>query len=482
MTFRIQPEELEIPQKKPFKLDLLEREETVKILTHLSRSISGPCVLALDAPWGGGKTTFLRFWAQYLRNNDFSVVEFNAWETDFAEYPFIALTAELTHHIQDCADDINLPGEELEQMNKAAQVIIRHIGFNAVRGITGGIVDPEALLRAIIGENKENHIDKKLAEYEDTKNAIWDFKKILQKIAAALFVSKENRPLMIFIDELDRCRPSYAVELLEVAKHLFSVNHIIFVLSLNRVELSQAVRGVYGPAFDAEGYLRRFFDVDVHLPTHSRDQFIDRLLDSQPVDYSKLSDKEGRLTKDGTLRNLLNKFFGTSDLSLRDVEQAVHRLCLVLGSLPDEKPSFTDMTVVLLILRTLNATLYHRFIRGEISDLEVVEGLFAGGGLKSLRQTKEGGLFEAVLIIANKEIARVSEYPPDSANFVTLLEKRYTAKLKENQDIEHINEVLGMVSQLKQEINIYSANRYQFTHTVRRLELFSGLLSDESPK
>ena len=481
MTFRIQPEELEIPQEEPFKLDLLEREETVKILTHISRSISGPCVLALDAPWGGGKTTFLRFWAQYLRNNDFSIVEFNAWETDFAEYPFIALTAELTHHIQKYADD-NLPGEEIEQMKKAAQVIIRHIGFNAVRGITGGIFDPETLSRAINGQNKENHIDKKLAEYEDTKNAIRDFKKKLQKIAATLFVSKANRPLMIFIDELDRCRPSYAVELLEVAKHLFSVNHIIFVLSLNRFELSQAVRGVYGPGFDAEGYLCRFFDVDVHLPTHSRDQFIDRLLDSQPVDYSKFSNYEGRLTKDGSLRNVLIKFFGTSDLSLRDVEQAVQRLCLVLGSLPDNKPSFTDMTVVLLILRTLKAALYRRFIRGEVSDLEVIEELFAGGELKALRQTQEGRLIEAFIIIADKEIACASDYPPDVANYVTLLEKRYKAKLTEGQDKEHIEEVLSLVSQLQKEIIISSANRYQFTQTMRRLELFSGLLSDESPK
>ena len=466
MTFRIQPEELKISKDEPFKLDLLDREETVKTLTHLSRSISGPCVLALDAPWGGGKTTFLRFWAQYLRNDDFSVVEFNAWETDFAEYPFIALTAELTHHLQEYADD-KLPGEEIEQMKKAAQVIIRHIGFNAIRGITSGMLDPETLSRVISEQNKEIHIDKKLAEYEDTKKAIRDFKKKLQEIATKLFAYKANRPLMIFIDELDRCRPSYAVELLEVAKHLFSVNHIIFVLSLNRVELAQAVRGVYGSSFDAEGYLCRFFDVDVHLPTHSRDQFIDKLLDSQPVDYSKFSNNEGRLTKDGSLRNMLNKFFGTSDLSLRDVEQAVHRLCLVLGSLPDKKPSFTDMTVVLLILRTFKAALYRRFVRGEVSDLEVVEELFAGGELKALRQTHEGRLIEAFIIIANKEIACASDYPPDVANYVTLLEKRYKAKLTEGQDKEHIEEVLSFVSQLQQEITIYSANRYQFTHTVR---------------
>ena len=65
---------------------------------------------------------------------------------------------------------------------------------------------------------------------------------------------------MVMIDELDRCRPSYAVEFLETAKHLFVVNQVVFVLAINRKQLAHAVRALYGNEFEAEAYLRRSLD------------------------------------------------------------------------------------------------------------------------------------------------------------------------------------------------------------------------------
>ncbi len=94
---------------------------------------------------------------------------------------------------------------------------------------------------------------------------------------------QKERPLIVMIDELDRCRPSYAIELLEVAKHLFSVDHIVFVLAVNRSELAHSIRALYGSDFDAEGYLRRFFDVDFRLPEPDRKSFIDAMMDTQQI-------------------------------------------------------------------------------------------------------------------------------------------------------------------------------------------------------
>ena len=85
--FRIQPQDIEIPEQNPFEYDLLDRKEAVETLTRLVGAIEGPCVLAVDAPWGAGKTTFLKIWAQNLRNQHFSVVEFNAWKTDSPTIP-----------------------------------------------------------------------------------------------------------------------------------------------------------------------------------------------------------------------------------------------------------------------------------------------------------------------------------------------------------------------------------------------------------
>lgn len=101
---RIQPFEIEVPADDPFEQDLLDRKESVEVLTHLVSSFDGPCGLAVDAAWGNGKTTFLKIWRQYLLNLGFPVVQFNAWETDFAGDPFLASSTELTDGLKEYAD------------------------------------------------------------------------------------------------------------------------------------------------------------------------------------------------------------------------------------------------------------------------------------------------------------------------------------------------------------------------------------------
>ena len=105
MGIRIRPAEVEIPCSDPFQNELLDRKKSAEVLTQLVDSIDGPCVLAIDAPWGAGKTTFLKMWSQHLRNEGFPVVEFNAWETDHAEDPFVALASELEEGLKSFHDE-----------------------------------------------------------------------------------------------------------------------------------------------------------------------------------------------------------------------------------------------------------------------------------------------------------------------------------------------------------------------------------------
>ena len=85
----------------------------------------------------------------------------------------------------------------------------------------------------------------------------------------------------MLVDELDRCRPTYAVEFLEVVKHLMTVDHVVYAFAMNRPELAHTVSSCYGPEFDGKGYLRRFIDVDFTLPQPSRRSFIRSLFEEQ---------------------------------------------------------------------------------------------------------------------------------------------------------------------------------------------------------
>lgn len=119
MGFRIQPPFVDIPEDDPFRNDKLDRREPAKVLTHLLASVEGPCVLAVDAAWGNGKTTFLDMWSRHLRKEGFAVVGFSAWETDFSEDPFIALSTELTEGLDGLELDGSLAKTVAERPRRA---------------------------------------------------------------------------------------------------------------------------------------------------------------------------------------------------------------------------------------------------------------------------------------------------------------------------------------------------------------------------
>ena len=323
MGIRIQPREIHVPEDDPFKNDLLGRQEPVEVLTHLIGNLEGPCVLAVDAAWGKGKTTFLKIWTQYLRNDGFPVVEFNAWETDFSGDPFLALSTELTEGLHKCTK--GQMARKIDAIRKAALKVLRRVGPDIVQDYVAQI----PYIGPLLGKILSFLVKDKLSSYQETQNSVKAFKQTLQDAAETLSNSSKGRPLIVVIDELDRCRPSYAVELLEVAKHLFSVDHIIFVLAVNRSELAHSVKAIYGSDFDAEGYLRRFIDLDFRLPEPSRDEFIRVRLHAigiadyfdqtpenpsyyYPVYFPEMVERK---ESGEILRAMLQMFFGASDLS-----------------------------------------------------------------------------------------------------------------------------------------------------------------------
>ena len=484
MGIRIQPREIEVPEDDPFKNDLLRRREPAEVLTHIVGSIDGPCVLAIDAAWGTGKTTFLKIWSQHLRNEGFPVVEFNAWETDFAGDPFVALSTELTDAFQEYPE--NLPADKITAAKKAAKEVLRRAVPGVIRLATAGILDVGQLAEKEIGQALASYAEYQLSRYQDERESVERFRTVLQEMAATLSESRDGRPLVVVIDELDRCRPSYAIELLEVAKHLFTVDHIVFALAVNRAELAQSVRALYGASFDAEGYLRRFFDVDFRLPESDREAFIKATLKAIQIDdyFNRTQDREGRQDA-AAVWGLLKGFFSTPALSLRQIAQALHRLGVVFASLRDNQRSFAITVVIALIVRTINSTLYHRFVRGEVSDKEVVDTVFSLPGMASFRHEHYGALFEAFIIASAHEDAIMrasfSEDTIDSpllSHYRSEVEKSSDGPQDPNREyVRHAKQVTSLVDDLLERIPF--GGEIGFKYSVERLELLSTDLIEE---
>jgi hypothetical protein len=114
------------------------------------------------------------------------------------------------------------------------------------------------------------------------------FKKALAELVAEIDKSQTYKlPLIVFVDELDRCRPLYAIELLEEIKHLFDAHGVCFVVATDTRQLCSSIKAVYGAEFDAERYLHRFFSQDYTLPDPDYYSFSQMLCSELPEEISQ---------------------------------------------------------------------------------------------------------------------------------------------------------------------------------------------------
>lgn len=481
MKIRIQPSEIEVPENDPFKYDQLGRKDAAEILTHLVGSIEGPCVLSIEARWGTGKTTFLKMWSQYLRQDKqgFPVVEFNAWETDFSGNPFQALSLELTSRLEEYTDDPALI-EIMAEFKKTIGKIFKQTFLYSIKALTSGIVDLKE-------EDLIGYAEKRLSEYKKEQEAVQSFRKALEDIAEDLSKkSEKNRPLVIVIDELDRCRPPYAVELLEIAKHLFAVDNVVFVLAINRLELENSIKVLYGNDFDSKGYLRRFFDIDFRLPDPERKAFIQTRLEKIKLSeyFDRTHDTQSKSELE-IVEDMFLSFFSSSEVSLRNVLQALHRLGLVFASLRSDQKSFARSAVVALILRTINPELYHNLVLGEVSDKEVVDSVYDQLGTANLT-TSGRVLFEAVIILGPKE-ETILRGRLDGEIGSPLLNhyKEQLAQIEKSGNISEdpvlylIKDIIRYVDIMRQDIFGIRQLELGWRHSVKRLELVTSDLINE---
>ncbi len=128
----LKSKEIVIPEDNPFLNDSLNRKESAEALTEFVLSTDDPMVVCIDAPWGQGKTTFLRMWEQYLKNNKIPTIYFNAWENDFSDDALISLIGEIGSSLS----ELTKKGDE----SKAREYFekSKKIGIGLIKKINSG--------------------------------------------------------------------------------------------------------------------------------------------------------------------------------------------------------------------------------------------------------------------------------------------------------------------------------------------------------
>lgn len=366
----IRPEELGIDAEDPFREDCLDRRRYAEALTRLLVASKSPFVLAIDSAWGTGKSTFLQMWKPLLDCGGFHTILLNAWKTDFFDEPLVPLLGELDRSflaLGKKGQAIMAAKEKAKEIQKIGAKLVPVLTNAAIRWALHTSEDIEKLL----ADCTEKLVQEKIEHYASEISLIEKFRSSVAELATAL-PSGNERPgtqIVIMVDELDRCRPPYAILMLERIKHLFDVPGVVFVLALDRDQLAEAIRPTYGNGFDADGYLRRFFDLDFRLPNPNIRKYCDAQFTR--LGFAAKFDRRQREEEASQSVDMLERVGAFFDLSLREMNQLCARFGLLLDTSPPDEPIYAPLSVFLIGLRMKESETYDEIVqrRARLVDL-----------------------------------------------------------------------------------------------------------------
>ena len=301
------------------------------------------CVIGVNGRWGSGKTTFLNMFEKYMQMLHYKVVSFNAWQDDYMNDPMIGIVSEFYNITCNTVSEETKKSllDKLKSFLSTSPYIISQL----IEHKTG--IDAGEIISKVRQESLSD-VQKTLIDYADKKQIIQNFRDTLNDYVEECC---KEKPLIYIIDELDRCNPTYAVKTLERIKHLFSVEKIVFIIATDHEQLCNSIKGYFGSeSFDADNYLKRFFDLEIDLPKSTSEKLIHAALDRFGYVYF-CNERKYDYEKIETFIFLLYVHF---NYSIRELEKFLLYLKLVLI-----KNTYRDVSIYTIKPHNKNTILHH---------------------------------------------------------------------------------------------------------------------------
>lgn len=395
-------QEPHIDPADPWANDDLHRQNEGELLVRLIQSLAGSYVIAVKGKWGSGKSVFLRRLGAALERTAprTPVIAIDAWRTDHLDDPLIAFVAATEQRIS--AESTNSK-EVVDKGKKILKALAGHIGTLS-SSITSMVAEANAPGTGAVAGAATTAITDAGAELlravKAQKDAEAQFREQLAKARDYLTKREYGRPhlaMVVTIDELDRCRPDYAIKVLERIKHFFDVPGVIFVIATDGKNLPNAVASVYGEKVDGELYLRKFFDYEFELSEPDPQSFVqvlanqfdfDRLIASSPHGRSDLLSRIQQPNQKNYAQPVVAYDRGLDaleiiqafpliaqkmSLSLRDQAQAFTLISAYLRTLRSTALVYPVVATFILCLRFGRADLYQALRAGECDLLQIFE-------------------------------------------------------------------------------------------------------------
>lgn len=361
MTQETKPEEFTFEYRDEF-----ERRPFAEKLINLILSEHDFFPLAITGQWGTGKTEFCKKTVHLINeqhNNALTAEYLNAFAEDSYNDPLLSITSTI------CKTFIKDESKKEEYLKRFAKVLIPHLGASILKTLFPLITPAIDSARDAITQFNTEHIQQNLENRTKLELSIKELKKLINEISG-------NKPFALFIDELDRCKPDFALHTLEIVKHIFDTKNLKIIFVIHKEQLIEIIKHSYGSnEANAEKYLDKFFQTQIKLPEYSKSnnqqirnsiKYFDIQFKNNNVFNLPLFHEDRDESKQGEHSDparLLRELSAHYNLSLRDIEKLTKHILIysALHSREHDFPAFALIEAYAIFHFTFNKKAFQNF-------------------------------------------------------------------------------------------------------------------------
>lgn len=382
---RIRPDDPDLSQfdesaRQLGDVDLADR------LTRLLTSLEQGSVIIFNGGWGVGKTTFIRRWLSQLAQKQIPSVYLDAFAVDYLESPFLAVAGAISEAVERAHKKGDPKYKRfLGAAAKVGRSLVAPAAKIGVRVATMGALDlgdfkdlekTADVVSDALSDYSEANIKNLIDQHDARQTEVTALRESLAELPDLLTLTNGDSklPLIVVIDELDRCRPDFALGLIEVLKHFFRAQRTHFVLVANRRQIENSIHHRYGEAVNAIEYLRKFYDFQVDYEIDYSEKHSSKVLSYIYRLHTSLMPnvQDGRY-----IRDYIADMARAHKLSLRDVENIYTNLALAYAVI-DNRYRPAVLVAVLALLKVIAPDSYAKAKTGELTFEELDREAFSG--------------------------------------------------------------------------------------------------------
>lgn len=342
--------------KRTISADYFGRNIYIKNLINYISDSDDQITFAISGDWGSGKTVFMHQFTTVLQNqdmmdkcglsdktaNEYEIFYYNAWENELLKKPSIGILSDLLGKYNHF---------DLEDRARAT-AIFKKLSNIAIKLGTIGALSLDDFTCCTTNEYDVNSINE---TFHDTVDYILNI--------------TGHQKMIIIIDELDRCKPTTVIQLLEEVKHFYSHESLCFLFSADLKQLGHTIKKMYGSEFDSDLYIQRFFDSIFTLHGNNYEKYI-----TEELSY--------KISETNIAHEICKIAISYNGLTIRETNKFIKRMKACEKSIFSSNSFYKEIFLCKAVfvpwgiaLKYKNSHKYNAFLNGEYLEEDIREYL-----------------------------------------------------------------------------------------------------------